>query len=310
MHKHPHLLLVKDIRNRYIRTNHSKSNIRLRPIERSEAVGPVEGILPATKLRRDREWTGVHGGNLQAPKLTVMKIGYQSKRHPADRTVLPALERVISHWERTDGEHGAGIRVHGKRITLTQSGRNPFIFSPGTLRPRVTLRVIRGWPCRQPRQPPPNHRLRTLRILVVLAAETLLRYGNGQLFNFGEPSILIVDSMWKDFNLSKFQQVSVLHTNRYRNYWTIEGLVIKMSRVGVCLFSGNRVNTVAFVSFFFVQCISIFSFFFFVREYLLCNCYKDIYDYIYVMKNIISKKRITLYRTIFATSWYSWINYD
>lgn len=34
---------------------------------------------------------------LQVPKLTVMKIGYQSKRHPADRTVLPALERVISH---------------------------------------------------------------------------------------------------------------------------------------------------------------------------------------------------------------------
>lgn len=277
-----------------------------RPIERSEAVGPAEGILPATKLRRDREWTGVHGGNLQAPKLTVMKIGYQSKRHPADRTVLPALERVISHWERTDGEHGAGIRVHGKRITLTQSGRNPFIFSPGTLRPRVTLRVIRGWPCRQPRQPPPNHRLRTLRILIVLAAETLLRYRNEQLFNFGEPSILIVDGMWKDFNLSKFQQVSVLHTNRYRNCWTIEGLVTKMSRVGVCLFSGN---TIAFVSFFFVRCISI-SFFPFVREYSLCNCYKGIYDYIYIMKNIISKKRITLYRTIFATSWYSWINYD
>lgn len=53
--------------------------------------------------------------------------------------------------------------MHGKRITLTQSGRNPFIFSPGTLRPRVTLRVIRGWSCRQPLRlpppPPPNHRL-------------------------------------------------------------------------------------------------------------------------------------------------------
>lgn len=66
---------------------------------------------------------------------------------------------------RTSGrrEHGTGIRVHGKRITLTQSGRNPFIFSPGTLRPRVTLRVIRGWSCRQPLRlpppPPPNHRL-------------------------------------------------------------------------------------------------------------------------------------------------------
>lgn len=64
---------------------------------------------------------------------------------------------------RTSGrrEHGTGIRVHGKRITLTQSGRNPFIFSPGTLRPRVTLRVIRGWSCRQPLRlpppPPPNH---------------------------------------------------------------------------------------------------------------------------------------------------------
>lgn len=281
-----------------------------RPIERSEVVGPAEGILPATKLRRDREWTGVHGGNLQAPKLTVMKIGYQSKRHPADRTVLPALERVISHWERTDGEHGAGIRVHGKRITLTQSGRNPFIFSPGTLRPRVTLRVIRGWPCRQPRQPPPNYRLHTLRILVVLAAETLLRYRNEQLFNFGEPSILIVDSMWKDFNLSKFYQVSVLHTNRYRNCWTIEGLVTKMSRVGICIFSGNRQNTVALVLFFFVQCISISFFLFGKKKYSLCNCYKGIYDYIYIMKNIISKKRITLYRTIFTTSWYSWINYD
>lgn len=43
--------------------------------------------------------------------------------------------------------------MHGKRITLTQSGRNPFIFSPGTLRPRVTLRVIRGWPYRQPALP-------------------------------------------------------------------------------------------------------------------------------------------------------------
>lgn len=63
---------------------------------------------------------------------------------------------------RTSGrrEHGTGIRVHGKRITLTQSGRNPFIFSPGTLRPRVTLRVIRGWSCRQPLRllPPPIHR--------------------------------------------------------------------------------------------------------------------------------------------------------
>lgn len=66
--------------------------------------------------------------------------------------------------------------MHGKRITLTQSGRNPFIFSPGTLRPRVTLRVIRGWSCRQPLRllpPPPNHRLRTLCAPLVVLPHSL-----------------------------------------------------------------------------------------------------------------------------------------
>ena len=59
-----------------------------------------ERIHPATKSRGETGRSRCDGdgdGNSQAPKLTVMKIGYQSKRHPADRTVLPALERVISH---------------------------------------------------------------------------------------------------------------------------------------------------------------------------------------------------------------------
>ena len=143
------------------RKNSPGNKVKRRDVGRSRCDGDGDG-------------DGDSDGNLQAPKLTVMKIGYQSKRHPADRTVLPALERVISHWGRTDGEHGTGIRVHGKRITLTQSGRNPFIFSPGTLRPRVTLRVIRGRPCPSSTSPPATLSNRRLRRTICISRRVVL----------------------------------------------------------------------------------------------------------------------------------------
>lgn len=74
-----------------------------------------------------------------------MKIGYRFEAAVSCRpngVTSTGARNIVLKIDRSTGIE-LGCRVQGKRITLTQSARNPFIFSPGTPRPRVTLRVIR-----------------------------------------------------------------------------------------------------------------------------------------------------------------------